>query len=357
MTLNDFLRRTTGYYNSRAAVYLESAPGRGKTRTIMAAVPRIAKALNKNLGLVVVNGGSVQPMDAIGFGLPKTTEEYAEMIFSKPFWWTTSEGKRLEQYDGGVIFVDEADKMDVDLKKIIGEAAYEGRLGPHFLPNGWVMWFAGNGAKHRSGSTKELDHLISRQLRLTVTDDMQSLLDWADRTNQPYEFKTFVATHSDVVFTSDVPEKQGPWCTPRSLELMMNDQNEFRVDGRIDYTDRCVIEEIAGRIGQTAGETFTTMLRLEEELPAYADIIADPMNCRVPVKPDGKLLAVYNLSQKVGKKDAQPILTYIQRYGKEFATTFCKSAINRDQELVNVDAFDDWLDENASLLAAIIDVR
>ena len=34
--------------------------------------------------------------------------------------------------------------MDTDLKKIIGEAALSGRLGPHFIPEGWVIWMAGN---------------------------------------------------------------------------------------------------------------------------------------------------------------------------------------------------------------------
>jgi hypothetical protein len=51
------------------------------------------------------------------------------MVFSDPFFWRTDDGKRLEEYDGGIIFVDELDKMDTDVKKCIGEAALSGRSG------------------------------------------------------------------------------------------------------------------------------------------------------------------------------------------------------------------------------------
>jgi hypothetical protein len=76
------------------------------------------------------------------------------------------------------LFVDEADKMETDAKEIVGEGCLSGRFGPHQLPPGWIVWMAGNRAGDRSGSTKELVHLINRRREIDVTDDLESLLNW-----------------------------------------------------------------------------------------------------------------------------------------------------------------------------------
>ena len=154
MNLDTFADKATAFFLAKKCVYLKSPPGRGKTTTIVSAVPRMAKQLDKNLGIVVINGPLLTPADAVGYLVPKHLEGGRTVsVYTDPFWWVTEEGKRLEEYDGGVIFVDEADKMDVDVKKVIGEMALSGRCGPHRLPAGWVTWMAGNRSQDRSGST------------------------------------------------------------------------------------------------------------------------------------------------------------------------------------------------------------
>ena len=57
--------------------------------------------------------------------------------FSLPYWWTTEEGKPIDEYDGWLlILVDEADKLGMDEKKIVGEAALSKVLGNHRFPAG-----------------------------------------------------------------------------------------------------------------------------------------------------------------------------------------------------------------------------
>src|SRR5690606_22319659 len=121
------------WYEAGLSIYLKSAPGRGKTDTISRGPDIIGKKLGKNLGLVVINGPLLTPGDAVGYLVPKHEGSRAESIYTDPFWFKTPQGRRLDEYDGGIIFVDEMDKTDTDVKKVIGEAALSGRLGPHRL--------------------------------------------------------------------------------------------------------------------------------------------------------------------------------------------------------------------------------
>jgi hypothetical protein len=100
----------------------------------------------------------------------------------------------------GVIFIDEADKMDIDVKKVVGEMALSGRCGPHKLPDGWVVWMAGNRAGDRSGSTKELDHLINRRDEIDVTDDLASWEMWCIKRGVHHTIIAFGVGNPHIVF-------------------------------------------------------------------------------------------------------------------------------------------------------------
>ena len=66
--------------------------------------------------------------------------------------------------------------------------------------------------------TKDFDFCINREGSFDVTNDVQG---WTDDFAVPNGVMpltiAFANQHPEVVFTSGVPEKQGPWCTPRSL--------------------------------------------------------------------------------------------------------------------------------------------
>lgn len=361
MNLNTVLNRLPTWYQSGECYLLTSPPGRGKSTTIEAAPRVIEKALGYpawSLGLVVVNGGNLTTMDTLGFGLPRhyeateTTPAHSEMVFSDPFFWRTEEGKRLNEYKGGILFVDEADKMAVEVKKVVGEGALSGRFGPHRLPKGWVVWMAANRAKDRSGSTKELDHLINRQCQIQVDDDVRSLIDWMDANDVSPLVKAFTEQNPQVVL-GDTPEKQGPWCTPRSLvKADRYMQLLAKASGEIPE-DPTTVEEIAGRIGSGAAAQLFAFVKLEKEMPRYEDIVKNPDKVKVPSKPDGMMLVAYSLAYKVTAADAEPVITYMKRFPKEFATTFTQSASKRSFELLQQPAFRQWVKENASLLVAL----
>jgi hypothetical protein len=358
MRFNDVIARLPFWYAARKSVYLKSAPGRGKTSVLSSAPAILSKQLEKNIGVVIINGPLLTPADSIGYLVPRkvTTNgtEHIESAYTDPFWFRTAEGKRLDEYDGGIIVVDEADKMDVDVKKVIGEAALTGRLGPHTLPNGWIVWMAGNRQKDRSGSTKELDHLINRRMEIDITDDIESWNDWADTNNVSPLFKAFANQNVHIVFSEGVPDKQGPWCTPRSLveadrfvSVLPKAADGFTQDNAI------VMEELAGMIGEGAAAQLSAFMKLEREMPTFESIIADPTKVKVPGKPDAAMLVCYSLAHRVDLTTAEPVITYIGRLPKEFGVIFGKAAVARDPRILATDGMKKWVKENASLMTQI----
>ena len=353
MKLSTVLQRIPAWHESGICVYLKSAPGRGKT-TVLTEGPKIlSKHYGKNFGLVVINGPLLTPSDSVGYLVPKHTESHSESIYTDPFWFRTRDGKRLDEYDGGVIVVDEADKMDTDVKKVIGEAALSGRLGPHHLPPGWVIWMAGNRTKDRSGSTKELDHLINRRMEIEIEDDVASWTDWALSNGVSPLTVAFANSNPHIVFTEGVPEKQGPWCTPRSLvradeylRILQGSRGELP----FGPTEQ---EEVSGIIGAGAAAQYAAFVKLEQEMPKYEKIVADPDKVKVPTKPDAQMLVCYNLAHRVAKDDCAKVIKYVERMPKEFSVTFAQAACKRDPSLVATPAFQKWCMENSSLMALV----
>lgn len=342
------------WFEEKQSIYLKSSPGLGKTSIILRAPEILSKATGKNIGVVVIQGPLLTPGDAVGYLMPKHVDNRLESEYTQPYWFRNYGGKHISEYDGGIIFVDEMDKADTDVKKVLGECALSGRLGPHVLSGGWVLWGAGNRSEDRSGSTKELDHLINRRREVEMTPDLTSLLDWMDSNGAMPLTKSFTNQHPDIVLSGKVPEKQGPWCTPRSL--MMVDKYmaiKSKYNGGVLPTDAVTIENVQGNIGVATNQYFAHV-KLQLEMPAYKDIIAAPEKAKCPIgKPDALMLVCYNVAHYVSKDDAGQAIKYIERMPKEFAVTFAKAAIKRDNSLVLAPAFRNWAAQNASLMALI----
>ena len=353
MKLSTFAKQSVALYQSGKSVYLRSAPGRGKTTTIVDAVPRIAEATGKRMGLVIINGPLLTPADMVGYLVPKHHEDgHVESVYTDPFWWRTTEGKRLEEYGGGVIFVDEADKMDIDCKKVAGEMSLSGRCGPHTLPPGWVVWMAGNRQGDRSGSTKELDHLINRRFEIDVTDDIKGWEEWALKSGVHPTIVTFAVQNPNVVFAAELPKEQGPFCTPRSLvstgELLATLSSNDELP-----TDDDAVELAAAGIGKAAAAQLFATIRLATELPDFDTVVKNPGTAKLPSAPDAQMLGCYQLAARCDASTLGAVIQYVERMPADFAATFAKAACTRVRLFAAHPAMMDWTKRNNTLMTTL----
>jgi hypothetical protein len=191
-----------------------------------------------------------------------------------PAWFQTRDpdtdildGKLCTDYEYGINFLDEYGQGEGDVKRASAELLLNGRLGPHVMPKGWVTVAASNFASDRSGVSKSFDFVIGRRVEINLTDDIESWKDWALTHNVNPVLVAFAIQNPQVVFTKGVPDKQGPWCTPRSLVLCGKILEQMADENGDLPTDASAIEIAHGMIGAGAAAQLFAMIKLGQEMP------------------------------------------------------------------------------------------
>jgi hypothetical protein len=354
MHFRDLRRVLPSVIDSGVAIELISAPGRGKSEFVEQLVAYLSERDGFQWGFTTVMLATYSPADLMGYLVPtKRDDGTVASTFTTPAWMITQEGKHINDYKRAIVFLDEYGQGEPDTKRASAQLILKGEIGPHKLHDGIVVIAASNREKDRSGVSKSFDFVINRRVQFEISDDLASWEEWAFKSGVDPVFITFANQNPHIVFADGVPDKQGPWCTPRSLVLASKMLDKMRnPEGKIP-TDPSAIEVTSGMIGQGAAAQLFAFIRLGQEMPQYADIIAKPDSIRVPSKPDAQMLVVHSLAARVTADDVDPVLTYIQRMPQEFAVVFAKAACTRDPLLVLEGAFDTWINKNSSLMAAI----
>lgn len=355
MKISDFKRNLVAHYKSGLCIHLRGRIGIGKSTVIEGAPEVLEKALGGRFGLMVRTAVTMNPNDAVGYNMPWEKGDRLLSRFTEPEWFVTEEGKELSEYGGGVIFIDEMDKADVDVKKIMGEMCLSGRLGPHRIPKGWVVWTAGNDKSDMSGSTKEFKHLINRRKEIELEFNLTDFEDYCLEVGVHPLFIHFASQNSHM-FTASLPKEDVPFITPRSLVRCAFDVMSRQSDPERVEIDPVLNEEIAGMIGDAAAAALGASVMLQNEMPRFQDIVSQPMKAKLPDRADAQILVVYNLAARVDEKTMEPVIDYVGRLPAEFTIAFGKAAVRRQPALVNTAAFGKWCVKNHALMMAITSV-
>jgi hypothetical protein len=346
---------------SRKSVELVSPPGRGKSEFIAAQPSRMSRLMSTasrkvEWGFATCFLATMTPADMMGFMVPEKREDGRLVSsFTMPPWMRTVDGRMVDEFEYGILLLDEYGQGEADTKRASAELLLNKRLGQWQLPAGWSVWAASNRASDRSGITKSFDFVINRRLEIHITDDINSWVGWAEAKGVDPVFITFARQNPQIVFDpKGVPDKQGPWCTPRSLVMCQDVLNALKndPDDLIPATPEAA-ELAGGMIGAGASAQLFAMIRLAHEMPNFDDIIAKPESTRIPTKPDAQMLVCYQLAARANEKNITPMIKYVERLPKEFAVTFVSSAVQRDTSLIDTKSFSKWCTENQTLMAVI----
>lgn len=343
---------------SRTAIELRSAPGLGKSDLIDQIIAE-QSAAGEPWGLSTLFLATATPPDLIGYIFKgERSHEGRDYLVSEPCmpqWMISTEGKPLWAYKRGFVFLDEYGQGEADVKRASAQLLLKGELGPWRIPQGWSVIAASNRAKDRSGVTKDFDFVINRRIQIEVTPDLVSWKEWALQNAVHPFFVYFAEAHPDVVFHSDVPKEQGPWCTPRSF--MMAEKFLVELNGGDRHTmfptDPGAREVVEGIIGSPATQALFQEARLGEDLPSYDDVVRYPETAKLPTRPDAQMLLVYQCAARVGVKDFAQVTKYIERMAPEFSVTFITAATEREKQLISTRTVAEWCAKHAHLVALI----
>jgi hypothetical protein len=282
----------------------------------------------------------VEPPDVRGFGLPdKDTDGNRIMTFTLPPW---SVKKGEPQY--GILFLDELGQASHDVQKPAAELLLHRRVGQYQLPPGWIVVAASNREADRSGVLRELAFITNRRMVINIEPNLDAWVDWAEKTNVHPLAIAFARHKPGIVFADKVPEKSGPFCTPRSLVMASE---------LIGEEDMATFTECAcGLIGEGAAGEFVAFLRVAEQLPKFEDIVKDPTGVPVPTRPDASYAAMQMIAHRVCEKTAVSAFRYLSRMAKEFQVAGLRGTFNRVPSVVRSPDFAAWLRDNKQLVMA-----
>jgi hypothetical protein len=344
------------YFDAHISVEMKSSPGLGKSEVIEQLVSELSERDGEEWGFQVLMLATQSPMDLLGYMMPETREYDGKSVrvsdWTMPPWMLTKSGKPVTSYKRGILFLDEYGQGEPDVKRASAELLLNRRLGPWSLPEGWSVVAASNRDKDRSGVTKSFDFVINRRAEIEIVPDLDAWTEWANTSKVMPLTIAFANNNPHIVFNGEVPEKQGPWCTPRSLVMADRLLQRMSQDG--DLADNPVANSlVSGIVGGAAAAQYFAFVRLEQEMPKFETICAKPTEVKVPDRPDAQMLVCYNLAHRVDEKSVDPVVTYMDRFPKEFGVTFVKAATQRNYKLLTTPAFRKWCSENASLMAAV----
>ena len=333
-----FIQQQTG---ERFAIELVSGPGLGKSAAVYQAAEKIAKRLGKPLTVKPFFLTTVEPPDVRGFGLPgKDQDGTAIMQFTKAPWMP-----RVGDSEFGIVFLDEFGQANPDVAKPAAELFHSGRVGESHLPISYMVIAASNRESDRSGVGRSLAFIDNRKMRVLVKPDLEAFLDWGEKQGIHHAALSFAKAHPAQVFKDAVPEKPGPFCTPRTL---------VKVSFLLDHLPRDMfLEAAAGYIGEGTAAEFMTHMNVVDALPKWEDIVAEPEKAKLPEnRPDATYAAMMLVSNRVEAHTAKPAFLYLKRMGKEYQVAGLKKVLKRCPTMIQTPDFAAWLRENKELVYA-----
>lgn len=383
MNLQDAAIQTRYDIMAGNAVIWESDPGVGKTdvanNDVAVEYKNSYQAVNPGAS-VGISTFFMATQSSIGFtGLPwkgmlkvvYKGQEYEYTITDPaiPQWYVatdmdTGEKRPANLFDTVVLIIEEWGQGVIETKRAGSEVLLHGGTPPFYLPPGSPRIALTNSAA-RDGVTKELDMNINRRALKRISGSVDVWDDnfaskpysWGGRKWSVTDFTRAWAKNNPTIMFEPKPEKQGEWCTARSLTAVDRFiQVATRENAGLAPIDNGAFQEsIRGHIGKAA-EKYINDYHSMIKLPQYEQVVADPTGTDVPELIDLKMMQAYQLAGRVKAQDLAPIMEYVGRLSqkaKDMQITFVSAMLRRDYTLLGEAPMQAWLTKNQGLVSLI----
>lgn len=339
-------------------VIVKSKPGQGKTSM----VDGFAADQGPDYGLFEINCSLANVPDYTGWFF-RTQENYVDYDgndvvldtgrYTYPYFlFDKRTGRPACQYKRGCVVLEEYGQADLDLKKGLGQTTLEKRVGMHPLPEGFDIILLSNYDTDRSAVGRDYDFLINRRAELHMRNNIDNWLVFAHEKSMLNMTMAFASIEHHGVFAGETPKEQGPFLTPRSMELLDNFMKVVVAD-KIDIDDPVVRITANGIVGSGAAHQYIAFAALRSKIPSIAQIIKDPDGTRVPDKTDQQMFLIFNMADKADKDNVPKLVRYMARMQPDMAVAFYRNALMRDRSLMSCREFGDWAVQNKTLLSVV----
>lgn len=324
------LQQKTGI---RFSIEGRAISGIGKSESM----PQVCRELSAEMGEPV---GCLQEFlstrdqpDVAGFGLPsKDVDGTHIMVRTLAPWMPRAGSPRF-----GIIVLDEFPQAPNEVKKPAAELLLNGAVGESRLDIGWMVIALGNRMEDRSGVYKDMAFIENRRCLINITAQMEPWAEWAEQNGIHPMAIAFAKFKPGSVFPEKVPDKPGPFATPRTLVKL-----SYMIDV---LPEKLLLEAAMGYMGEGSGAEFMSFLRVYSEIVTFEEIVKDPMNVKVPTKMDACYATMQMLAHRVSPQTAQQAFKYLRRMTPEFQIAGLQASLRKSPDMVHSPEFRNWLQE------------
>ena len=141
---------------------------------------------------------------------------------------------------------------------------------------------------------------------------------------------------------------QEAFVSPRSLEAAS------KVLKRRETMDtETVLAALIGAIGEAGARDLQAFVEYQDQLPKWADIIADPMQAKLPTGAGACSVLVFGAITRIDKTNMAAFMQYLGRFEPEWQAAFAINVARNPQKQAvafSSKAFADWVQKNEDLL-------
>lgn len=301
---------------AKRPTFLWGPPGIGKSQKV--------REVAEDLGMELrdVRATLLDPVDLRG--LPKV--EKGRTIWSPPNF-LPSEGK-------GILFLDELNAAPQSVQTACYQLILDRRLGEYELPEGWIVFAAGNRLADSAAAGRMSTALANRFVHLEMHADLDDWINWAMHAGVQPELIGFLKFRPELLHKHSKDQHAFP--SPRSWDFC----------GQILKTEPTREVEMAlieGAVGQGAATEFYAFLDLWRKVPDIDNIIKEPNKHKDPGDPATRYAVAYAIAAKMTKQNATNCILFLDKMPLEYALVAIKAATQRDSDICSTQSFVDWV--------------
>lgn len=274
-------------------------------------------------------------------GLPFVNKDQTEMIRLRPHYLPPSPDTlaKLGKDDArqvGLFNLDELPQAFLANQNIASQLVNEWRVGEHLIPLTWSICCTGNRAEDKAGTVAMPAHLKDRLMFIDIKVNPDEWLAYAAERAIDPRVRAYIKQNSARLDDFKPGSDKNP--TPRSWEKVSAILS-------LDLSKAMRSESIAAQIGEGDATSFEAWIRVEDKMPKWQDIVANPKTAPVFDQKNADILYMLlaTLVDRCDEKNLAAMVEYVNRLPKqEFAVYFMTDLLKQKPALAETKEVRQW---------------
>lgn len=319
MTPSEVKAGITDCFAAGLVPFVTSSPGMGKSA--------LAKQIAEEYGLELIDVRLSQCAPEDLMGLPMRIEENGKIraTFAGFNMFPTDSTPIPQNKNGWLLLFDEFNSASKSVQAAAYRPVLDHEIGQEKLHEQCFVMCAGNLSSDRAIVNSLSTAMQSRVIHMEMEISHKDFLDNAYAKGFDHRILAFLEFNPGKLTDFKPDHKDRTFACPRTWEFASR-----LIKGK-PFED-VKVKLLGGTVGEGMAVEFYTYLKVFAQLPAYADIVADPLTTPVPTEAGMCFALVGMLGEHFQRGDFKAVQQYTKRLSPEFQVVFFRSIRRKDQK-------------------------